>query len=1082
MTLYDDYKTIYENFQLLGYFLIQKLRICEINETSNKSFDQLIERVADIRAVPHINRYNAPPGEKPDLIIDQTLSDFNISLAKRVRYYENFLAYHLVLKGVSRVEVNKCKTLAELINLIDTINIIKNSTLSLTTATFSNNQYTLPNDSYGHIITIPYILHDNDNNNINEGNITLKCNGVLYSSITAGETLNFMPPSISPKENGEYQPYTLEIEYHGTNQYASYGPIYANIIIHPSSIHLDIDIVNITNHSKYTNSPDTGSENDKWRIQVTTTSNNNILPNIPINVTANNTNIKSFITNEDGTYIFEHTFSQANNYLLKFISNYSNTEELINTTEEYTILIKYNLLYQASDTYTQYAGQTYSYSIEIHDEDTNEITNAYDGTNIICVDGDDNIPITIVNGTATYNKEILSADEYTLQWILNDNNSSTSTNTNIIILSNFILPDEISFFLNNTPDIYYTPLGNETINKKVDVTISSIVLNIEQTELVINGEIQYQKDENDEYVLDENGDKIPIMTEEVTESVIEEIHEYYYTNAIGKLHNFNELLSPGKYDVILTTASDNLNETVHYTYELKRPLMLDLVDYRKTSYATYELTIYDIDNADSITYTMTNNNNDISNLWSITTLSNDNAGYITKMLTLTLQNDSIGLNLLQATLNDYTTEASFQLFDNIFALLTPSVEVDESQIQIICYDESIEDIQINGIESSYIELIIDDNNQRIFYVDIFTDTVGTINFTVIGDNEEEGVLTLTVTKKDISDFINANISIFTEDNDEEIEESNDEETDILEFTTLDMDKVIVNFNIAINIYKNLNISYYYQQKNHAQVLYDTFTYDTNDNITTSNNEDTLSFPTSIVADEYNIIFISNGNSNYYPFTKTIPIHILKATPTLDINIYSVYDNNDYGILTLNATSSTTETSLTAQYTNQAKQPLSNKLITFYMNENPIEDTISSLNNSSVVTDNNGQATITYPVNNSLQTNIRAVTNNISSNSILFNNIRSAILRANMLYTSIDDDNSSLTIETKDPTTVYNINDLQNIIVDMAVDNNDDWTHDSFSSNNTDMLTEEEAQALNNALVEYVDENGEIKITLLGDLQ
>ena len=96
MTLYSEYKAVYENFQLLGYFLIQKLRRCEIEESSNKSFDQLIERVADIHAVHHQNRYNTPPGDKPALVINQSISDFNISLAKRVRYYENYLAYYLI--------------------------------------------------------------------------------------------------------------------------------------------------------------------------------------------------------------------------------------------------------------------------------------------------------------------------------------------------------------------------------------------------------------------------------------------------------------------------------------------------------------------------------------------------------------------------------------------------------------------------------------------------------------------------------------------------------------------------------------------------------------------------------------------------------------------------------------------------------------------------------------------------------------------------------------------------------------------------------------------------------------------------
>lgn len=144
--------------------------------------------------------------------------------------------------------------------------------------------------------------------------------------------------------------------------------------------------------------------------------------------------------------------------------------------------------------------------------------------------------------------------------------------------------------------------------------------------------------------------------------------------------------------------------------------------------------------------------------------------------------------------------------------------------------------------------------------------------------------------------------------------------------------------------------------------------------------------------------------------------------------------------------------------------------------------IDGINSSSVLTNANGRAILTYTSTENLNANFRAATDNQCSNNIVFNNIRSAILRANSLYTSITDNNDSLIIETKDPSTVYNISDLQGIIVDMNVNNNDDWMNDNFESTNNTTLTEDEVAALNSALVEYVDENGEIKIKLLGDLQ
>ena len=1076
MTLYSEYKAVYENFQLLGYFLIQKLRRCEIEESSNKSFDQLIERVADIHAVHHQNRYNTPPGDKPALVINQSISDFNISLAKRVRYYENYLAYYLVLKGVPRTEVNKCHTLAELINLIDRVDIIKHTNLSLTKATFENDRYTLPAESYGYTISIPYLLYDSDNNNINEGNITLKCDGVLYASITAGQTLNFTPPSISPKVNGEYQPFTLEIEYSGTSHYDAYGPVYADIIIEPGRINLDVEMTNISNNSRYVESHDTGSENDVWQINVTTTSHNNILSNIPITVTANGNNIAQFITDENGRYTFEYAFHQANDYVINFETNYANIDELTNATSTYIISIKYNLLYQASKTYTQYAGRAYTYTVEIRNESDNTINTKYDGQNIICIDGADNIPITINNGQATYTKTMSSAGEYQLQWIFEQNHFATSTTTDITINSNFILPDEISFFLNNTPEIKYCPLGNQTINKKAEVIITSNVTHTESTPLVIDGETQYEQDENNEYILDENDNPIPIMVETTTESNEEVFNSYCYTNNTGVLHRFNTLLSPGEYQVTLTTASDDLNETVHYSYELKIPLALNLIDYEKKSFATYELIIYDTDNADNIVYTLTNNTTgNISNLWVIGT--DTSSGVITKTLTLSMSADTAGTNLIQAALNNYTVNQSFVLFNKLFDLLTPTVEVDASQIQIVCYDESIEEIQLENTDVTYVERVFDDVRQQyVFNVDIFNDTVGSKNIKIISDSGEEETYALNVTKKDISTYVNVMIGKSTED-----ENDDENESDILEVEISQLNTAYITFNIDTDIYSNLSVSYYYQNTN-TSTLYDTFTYDTDGGITTSMNEDALTLPNNLSTGLYTFTFTSNGNSRYNTFTKTVQLRILQSTPMLDVYVYSVYDNNDYGTLTLTAEANIPNVSLIAEYKNQAGQPLSNKLITFYYNEAPIADMIDGINSSSVLTDANGKAVLTYTSTENLNANFRVATDNQCSNSIVFNNIRSAILRANSLYTSITDNNDSLIIETKDPSTVYNINDLQGIVVDMNVNNNDDWMNDNFASTNNTTLTEDEIAALNSALVEYVDENGEIKIKLLGDLQ
>lgn len=841
MTLYDEYKAVYENFQLLGNFLIKQLSKCEINETNDKSFDYLIEKVGDIRATPHINKYNAPPESKPDIVIDGSLSDFNISLAKRVRYYEELLAYYLVLKGVSRFEVNQCRTLAELINLIDKIEILKHSNLVLTSGTKDNDVYMLPDEYYGYSISIPYTLKDNDGNDITEGIIIAECNDIVYSVTTAGNPLSFTPDAIS-----EDEPYHLKFSYKGTDKYDSCETL-AEITIHPGTIEFDISTTNISNNSKYFGHNSIGSIGDLWEITIQTKCNNHMMNNIPFNI-AIDEDYYEYTTDNNGQKTFTYTFNEKNNYTIACISTLDEATGMNNGTAQYNIDIKYNILQNKLETYTNYAGTTHTYIAEIHNEDTNEIDNTYDGQTILCIDGTDSNILIITNGQATYQKTSLSVNEFQLKWIFNQSNFSLAIKTNVEILSNFTLPHEVLFFLNNTPQIEYHPLGEITMNKRVHVTIEKLVHYTEATQLVIDGELQYETDTANEYVLDEDGQKIPIMITTAYDDYDESVYDCY-TNASGILHNFNKLLSPGQYNITLTSDSDNLNETVYYNYELKEPFKIELVEYQKTSHVIYDVFIYDIDNADNIQYVVNGDDYDV-----ITVSNTNNAQYVKQRIQINAVDS--GTYTLTISLNQYDIEKDFTFFNHIFELQTPSVDFGESSIQILCHDESIDYIEIDGLDVQYIE-----RNNNIFNVHIVSNETGPINFSVNSDNIKE-FFTLTINKIDISQYINANIIL------------NDEVVDTLSMT--DINHAIVRIEKATSIDENLEITYGFKDDT-SFYLDNVFQW--NASLTSIDKP----LPNGLHIGDFLINLTSAESNHYLPFTIDIPLTIIKGEPDIDID-------------------------------------------------------------------------------------------------------------------------------------------------------------------------------------------------------
>ena len=214
MTIFPGYcQSITKKFNQLSNLLVAKLHNCYVEKTINESFTELIESVGEINAVETENSKNIRPTNIPT-IDNSNISIFYITLKDRVIYYMQLLAYFLVLKGVPRETVNAQTDLKGLIELIDMIDVIKPTVL--TVSAIDTIQY------YGNNIVIPYTLKDIDGVNITQGDITVQDNnGTTYTSVEAGKPLLITPLYISDKIENEYQYITFTITYHGTEKYTA---------------------------------------------------------------------------------------------------------------------------------------------------------------------------------------------------------------------------------------------------------------------------------------------------------------------------------------------------------------------------------------------------------------------------------------------------------------------------------------------------------------------------------------------------------------------------------------------------------------------------------------------------------------------------------------------------------------------------------------------------------------------------------------------------------------------------------------------------------------------------------------------
>lgn len=957
-------QSITQKFNQLSNLLIAKLHNCYVEKTTNESFTELIEAVGEINAVETENSKNTKPTNIP-IIDNSNISIFYITLKDRVIYYMQLLAYFLVLKGVPRETVNAQTDLKGLIELIDMIDVIKPTVL--TVSAIDTTQY------YGNNIVIPYTLKDIDGVDITQGDITVQdSNGTTYTSVEAGKPLLITPLYISDKIGNEYQYITFTIVYNGTEKYTASNTETIQLKILPAKIKLIVDIINTNTKSRYYNSNSTGYETDEWNITISTFNHQNQpLPDIPINFTATNqsnthernitlsgggttekdkdttitativdeddnpviganvdfyTDILDLQTDENGVCSFTKRFNQAGHYLINCATDYEDTEKMGNTDIDYEINIKYNIIKQSVNKYTDYTGKNqYTYNISLVDEDTGLPTSTYDGNRIqIFLDNEQVGATTITNKQASYTFTELSVGEKIVKWTLTNQNFTTEAVTYLNILSNFILPEQESYFLNTTPVIQYRPNGSIGANTNLSGTISYVQDDTQigyQTEIV-QVLIGYEyDDETGEYfipiepeinekniylsgdniietgtdaniiatVLDEDGNPvsdinvdfymfdddelIPIYETQEREILdtngnpIPIYNEYNYVDrpiTILTDSNGNILLSDylniGNYEIDIT-SSNNLDETVNFKYKLKEPFDVELIYYNKTEEAQYKITIFDETNNYNITITNQNNIID-SSLYSL--VENPNQTYNTYILTIPISENTMGTNNITITQNGYTYTTSFKFISQSFTLLTSNVTLGEDILQIQCNDADINSIEL---ESEYINMLDFNLENNIFTITAEFLQAGTIQFNAIGNDLTSETFNITVNKVNLTNYIETNIGVH---------EPEDESTVDDTISTVDIDKAQVFFTISNVLYSDLSIKYAIKQGNN-ELSTQTFTYYKN----TENNDFTLLIPT-LSPGTYKIVFIYYGDNNYINFNVEKEFTIAKTTPTHNI--------------------------------------------------------------------------------------------------------------------------------------------------------------------------------------------------------
>ncbi|MBR3212889.1 MAG: hypothetical protein IKF79_00085, partial [Methanosphaera sp.] len=297
-----------------------------------------------------------------------------------------------------------------------------------------------------------------------------------------------------------------------------------------------------------------------------------------------------------------------------------------------------------------------SIPIVLYNEKTDEPLSYLDQEYTITVNGESD---TMISPTYNYDINIndLSYGDTNLNVTLStDNTELMSLHKTITILSNFELPSKTIYYVNNTPDIYYKPKGNIAQNKQAKVNNTT-----------------------------------------------------YYTNANGLLHAIKDNKTIGNYTLTLVAASDGLSEERNFSYELKKPFIINRTSYNQYSQIVYAITFYDKEhvgwgsnqgvsfapNPENFINIMNENNENISYTYT-SNLTNDS---ITYYVTINKATNTVGTNTLTVEVNGYSETDIFEFssYEHLYELITTETDVGQNKVlQIQCNDPNIHTVTISG--------------------------------------------------------------------------------------------------------------------------------------------------------------------------------------------------------------------------------------------------------------------------------------------------------------------------------------------------------------------------------------------------
>lgn len=760
MSLKDNYLFIKYNLEELKALLIEKLENSNIpsNTLDNLLFDELIEQINEINTYNIKSNNHIKPLQKPNISTND-ISLFNITLFKRIVYYIKLLKYYLVLKGVPEQIVSNTNSLKELIELIDSIDVLQDSYLTLSNS-INRTQY------YNNLFDIPYTLKDENNNDITEGTISvIDENDITYITIPAGDDLKITPFIISAKNNDIYEEQTLRVQYNGTGKYAASYDTFS-IVVEPSEINVNIDFINVSENSKYFNSHNIGYQTDIFEINVHISNQANLpLYNIPFTLNIPNLLSISGVTNQLGNYSINQSIEQAGSHLITCTTNYIG-DEINNTSATYNINIKYDIIQEAHTTQIEYfnnQNEEYICNIHLVDENTGEPIN--DPTYIQVFLNNEMHGDFMYGESTSYTFQNLSISDNIITWVIDDQQYITDTKLNII--SNFS-KIETEYFLNDKPVIKYTPSGVPTTTD-IDITL------------------EYKETENAPYNIFYSGT------------------ELCENGNIDIVNRYNDI---GFYKISLSTDI----EEVTLFYCLKKPFDITRTSYNQSTHVTYEATIYSDKEYD---ITLINNNQDISNYMHISSNYREipsNNTYQRHLIIYINANDiTSGYNDMLFTVNDYTENISFYFRQPQFELLTKETTIGENTIQIETINNNF---HINNIISDYIIINNIEQTNNLYEITAIFQQTGEVEFGIVDEDDNIELHTIKVNKGNIEDIIDIslymdqekinsdNVNIYTNQNiNVQLNPKQNIDTYILEK---------INFNYIV---KNKNNIIHYQQVN-----------------------------------------------------------------------------------------------------------------------------------------------------------------------------------------------------------------------------------------------------------------------------